>query len=181
MIQKITSTIKNLCFFRFQAAIKKYGVPEEEIFQTADLFERRNIPQVTLCLYSLGRIVKKTIFTSQTDLKKISTFRLKNIQNLQDLHLDQRWLTRMNVPLPKSNYVPMKVNWTYKWVIIKEHLNLAMVVWETLVICKFKIFLYNLCNFWQKLHINIFHKIMTTITWFIHQKWWWCISKSGLV
>lgn len=42
---------------RFQAAIKKYGVPEEEIFQTADLFERRNIPQVTLCLYSLGRIV----------------------------------------------------------------------------------------------------------------------------
>lgn len=45
--------------FRFQAAIKKYGVPEEEIFQTADLFERRNIPQVTLCLYSLGRITQK--------------------------------------------------------------------------------------------------------------------------
>lgn len=47
-------------FFRFQAAIKKYGVPEEEIFQTADLFERRNIPQVTLCLYALGRIVSVT-------------------------------------------------------------------------------------------------------------------------
>lgn len=46
-----------LYFYRFQAAIKKYGVPEEEIFQTADLFERRNVPQVTLCLYSLGRIV----------------------------------------------------------------------------------------------------------------------------
>lgn len=44
---------------RFQAAIKKYGVPEEEIFQTADLFERRNIPQVTLCLYSLGRTVSR--------------------------------------------------------------------------------------------------------------------------
>ncbi|XP_050084233.1 myophilin isoform X1 [Anopheles aquasalis] len=44
---------------RFQAAIKKYGVPEEEIFQTADLFERRNIPQVTLCLYSLGRTTQK--------------------------------------------------------------------------------------------------------------------------
>lgn len=42
---------------RFQAAIKKYGVPEEEIFQTADLFERRNINQVALCLFSLGRIV----------------------------------------------------------------------------------------------------------------------------
>lgn len=44
---------------RFQAAIKKYGVPEEEIFQTADLFEKRNIPQVTLCLYALGRITQK--------------------------------------------------------------------------------------------------------------------------
>nr|CAD7409666.1 unnamed protein product [Timema cristinae] len=44
---------------RFQAAIKKYGVPEEEIFQTADLFERRNIVQVTLCIYSLGRITQK--------------------------------------------------------------------------------------------------------------------------
>ena len=30
----------------FQAAIKKYGVPDMEIFQTADLFEGRNIPQV---------------------------------------------------------------------------------------------------------------------------------------
>jgi hypothetical protein len=47
-----------IAIFRFQAAIKKYGVPEEEIFQTADLFERRNIPQVTLCLYSLGRITQ---------------------------------------------------------------------------------------------------------------------------
>ena len=46
---------------RFQAAIKKYGVPEEEIFQTADLFEKRNIAQVTLCLYSLGRIVSTLI------------------------------------------------------------------------------------------------------------------------
>ncbi|KAL4089645.1 hypothetical protein QTP88_024651 [Uroleucon formosanum] len=44
---------------RFQAAIKKYGVPEEEIFQTADLFERRNIAQVTLCLYALARITQK--------------------------------------------------------------------------------------------------------------------------
>ncbi|KAG7158191.1 muscle-specific protein 20-like [Homarus americanus] len=44
---------------RFQEAIKKYGVPHEEIFQTADLFERRNIHQVVLCLFSLGRITQK--------------------------------------------------------------------------------------------------------------------------
>lgn len=48
-------------FCRFQAAVKKYGVPEEEIFQTADLFERRNIPQVTLSLYALGRIVSRNV------------------------------------------------------------------------------------------------------------------------
>jgi hypothetical protein len=44
---------------RFQAFLKKYGLPEEEIFQTADLFERRNIPQVTLSLYALGRLTQK--------------------------------------------------------------------------------------------------------------------------
>lgn len=33
---------------RFQDAMKKYGVPQEEIFQTADLFEKRNIAQVFL-------------------------------------------------------------------------------------------------------------------------------------
>lgn len=43
--------------FRFQAALKAYGVPQEEIFQTADLFERRNIPQVVLSLYALARYV----------------------------------------------------------------------------------------------------------------------------
>lgn len=47
---------------RFQAGIKKYGVPEEEIFQTADLFEKRNIAQVTLCLYALARLVRFFFF-----------------------------------------------------------------------------------------------------------------------
>lgn len=45
---------------RFQAFVKKYGLPEEEIFQTADLFEKRNIAQVTLSLYSLARLVSNT-------------------------------------------------------------------------------------------------------------------------
>jgi len=39
----------------FQSACKKYGVGEEDVFQTVDLWERRNIPQVTNCLMSLGR------------------------------------------------------------------------------------------------------------------------------
>lgn len=59
--------VLRLCYVflshRFQAALKKYGVPEEEIFQTADLFERRNIPQVTLCLYALARLVRIDLFS----------------------------------------------------------------------------------------------------------------------
>ena len=58
----------------FLAGAKAYGLPDEEVFQTPDLFEARNIPQVcegveetnhlcvvqvVLCLYSLGRITQK--------------------------------------------------------------------------------------------------------------------------
>ena len=42
----------------FLVAARKYGVPAEELFQTADLYERRNIPQVVLCLFSLGRVTQ---------------------------------------------------------------------------------------------------------------------------
>ncbi|VEL34653.1 unnamed protein product [Protopolystoma xenopodis] len=39
----------------FQDAIKKYGVPTTDIFQTVDLFEKKDIAQVTQCLFALGR------------------------------------------------------------------------------------------------------------------------------
>lgn len=42
---------------RFQAAAKAYGVPQSEVFQTVDLWEKKNIPQVTLCIHALGRTV----------------------------------------------------------------------------------------------------------------------------
>ena len=42
----------------FQKALKAYGVPDEEVFQTPDLFEGRNIPQV----------VKKTCLTSYINI-----------------------------------------------------------------------------------------------------------------
>lgn len=59
IFKTIITQFVNIKKKRFQAALKKYGVPEEEIFQTADLYERRNIPQVTLCLFALSRLVKK--------------------------------------------------------------------------------------------------------------------------
>lgn len=64
---------------RFQAAVKKYGVPEEEIFQTADLFERRNIPQVTLSLYALGRIVSNASVWVSCSLKTPLSLSLSRI------------------------------------------------------------------------------------------------------
>ena len=41
----------------YQKAVKKFGVPDDEIFQTVDLFEARNIKQVVKSLYALARIV----------------------------------------------------------------------------------------------------------------------------
>jgi mitogen-activated protein kinase kinase kinase 5 len=40
---------------KFQEACKAYGVPEIDVFQTVDLWERRNIVQVTQCIFALGR------------------------------------------------------------------------------------------------------------------------------
>jgi len=40
---------------KFQEAVKAYGVPDIDVFQTVDLYERRNIPQVTQCIMALGR------------------------------------------------------------------------------------------------------------------------------
>ena len=48
---------------RFQEAAKKYGLPDDEVFQTVDLFEARNIPQVTKCIHALGRITQKHNWT----------------------------------------------------------------------------------------------------------------------
>ncbi|XP_041354451.1 myophilin-like [Gigantopelta aegis] len=41
---------------RFSEAARKFGVPTSECFQTVDLWERKNIPQVTLCIHALGRV-----------------------------------------------------------------------------------------------------------------------------
>lgn len=39
----------------YQKAVKKYGMSDEEIFQTVDLFEARNVKQVAISLMALGR------------------------------------------------------------------------------------------------------------------------------
>lgn len=46
---------------KFQSAMKAYGVPDIDVFQTVDLYERRNIPQVTQSICALGRTVSPQI------------------------------------------------------------------------------------------------------------------------
>ena len=44
----------------FQKGMKAVGVPEEEIFQTVDLFEARNVKSVVKAMHALGRTVSDT-------------------------------------------------------------------------------------------------------------------------
>lgn len=41
----------------FQKALKEYGVPDQDVFQTVDLFEKKDISQVTNTFFALGRAV----------------------------------------------------------------------------------------------------------------------------
>ncbi|CAF2382331.1 unnamed protein product [Rotaria sp. Silwood2] len=56
----------------FQAAARAYGLPDAELFQTVDLFEKRNIPQVTQCIHALGRHAQRKKFTGPTLGPKMS-------------------------------------------------------------------------------------------------------------
>lgn len=41
----------------FLEAIKAYGVPTSDLFQTVDLFEKKDIASVTKTIFALGRTV----------------------------------------------------------------------------------------------------------------------------
>lgn len=41
----------------FQKALKGYGVPDIDVFQTVDLFEKKDISQVTNTIFAIGRAV----------------------------------------------------------------------------------------------------------------------------
>jgi hypothetical protein len=43
--------------FSFQKALKDYGVADLDVFQTVDLYEKKDIAQVTTTLFALGRTV----------------------------------------------------------------------------------------------------------------------------
>jgi len=51
---KFMENINNL-----QKALKEYGVPDQDVFQTVDLWEKKDISQVTNTLFAIGRAAWK--------------------------------------------------------------------------------------------------------------------------
>ena len=47
----------NIHTIRFQKALKEYGVNDVDVFQTVDLWEKKDIAQVVTTLFALGRTV----------------------------------------------------------------------------------------------------------------------------
>jgi hypothetical protein len=75
-IKRINTKGGNFALMENHAAIQKsmknYGVPEEEVFQTVDLFEARNIKGVVKSLLALGRTAKNKGFDGPTIGPKMS-------------------------------------------------------------------------------------------------------------
>ncbi|KAK6645402.1 hypothetical protein RUM43_001679 [Polyplax serrata] len=44
---------------KFQKACIKYGVPDVDLFQTVDLWDKKNIAQVTMTIFAIGRTAYK--------------------------------------------------------------------------------------------------------------------------
>jgi hypothetical protein len=69
--------INNYNKIKIENAARAYGLEDAELFQTIDLYEKRNIPQVTKCLYTLGRHVSYHFIEVVTYFFIIVSFRHK--------------------------------------------------------------------------------------------------------
>lgn len=58
----------------FQMAIKNYGVPDVDVFQTVDLYEKKDIATVTNTIFAIGRAVSLNGFFFFYNNFKISKF-----------------------------------------------------------------------------------------------------------
>jgi hypothetical protein len=57
---------------RFQKACTAYGVPDVDLFQTVDLWDRKNIALVTVTIFAIGRTVSSIDFRSNHLLTAVS-------------------------------------------------------------------------------------------------------------
>jgi len=80
----------------FQKAVVAYGVPEEEKFQTVDLFEARNVKAVVKCLMALGRTAQDKGYDGPVIGPKMShgnkrEFSEEQIRQGRDAHLSLQY------------------------------------------------------------------------------------------
>ena len=93
---------------KFQQAVKKYGVPDLDVFQSVDLVERRNVPQVTQCIMALGRSVRYDIWFWNEIIIIILNFIFESVictQTFVAHILVQNQLKKTKENGVKSNYV----------------------------------------------------------------------------
>ncbi len=51
--------------YEIENAARAYGLLDSDLFQTVDLYEKRNISQVTHCIFALGREVSDVLLFNQ--------------------------------------------------------------------------------------------------------------------
>ncbi|UJR10606.1 hypothetical protein I4U23_014803 [Adineta vaga] len=85
----------------FQNAARAYGLGDSELFQTIDLFEKHNIPQVTQCIFALGRNAQKKKFNGPTLGPKMSDANVREFSEDQ-LRAGQNSLGLLNEGMNKG-------------------------------------------------------------------------------
>ncbi|CAF1160665.1 unnamed protein product [Rotaria magnacalcarata] len=85
----------------FQNAARAYGLGDAELFQTIDLFEKRNIPQVTQCVFALGRNAQKKKFNGPILGPKMSDTNVREFTEEQ-LRAGQSTLGLLNEGMAKG-------------------------------------------------------------------------------
>ena len=145
----------------FLAAIKKYGVPDEEVFQTPDLFEARNIPQVTLCLYALARTTQKhPEYNGPKMGPKMATENKRNFSEEQ-IRQGRDGQVGLQVLFTSLTHASLRIKMyiiiSFRLVLTKVLLKLEQVAWVTPVICK------SLCSFLLKNISSVACKFWTSL------------------
>ena len=110
-------------------AARAYGLPDAELFQTVDLFEKRNIAQVTQCIHALGRHVSPSRMYVDSDEDGVSSSSSSCFRHKRRTSADRRWVRRCPMRMlensPRINSAldrTWSVCWTMAWtkVLVKQ-------------------------------------------------------------
>jgi hypothetical protein len=94
--------------YEIENAARDYGLLDVDLFQTVDLYEKRNIAQVTHCIFALARQVTKAILLNQVFFYSLSfSFRRKTRISM-DLCSIAKCRNLIHWRSAKNNYSPEK-------------------------------------------------------------------------